>query len=1750
MDQWESPSNTHVSPEFQFKASLSRVSSQGVSSPLSSDSRTAKLPVMETLAEPSLAANHCHFNSNSYYPKADPSQYYMKGNSSLSPQPYSYLGYKGGSDGEARPGVQTGGIPSLQYRYAKETDDVGPKLHSNQFSPYYQKPFHPMSPSFMPQYKGNYPNKGNYPKESSVEVNLTENVKQQPNDNDSSHKDTSDSLHSGHGNIREQSSPYSRARDVPFTDRPHKYMPTKQMLKPHQNAEDVYQDPYINWRSHNVNAGDSYNFQKDKMFYSSEHQKDMATIKTEENMMQGRFKTRGSLSEPNQMVNSQSPIDNALVKQDKGNSDSLEHKVDEGYSVSSFDSRNQEMLSKVKENSMHPAFNQDPNQETLAKNDIYRSTLFFRNNSLGQDAEGRERMSQIAYGRDGKSHQWNEPSSLYSSQEFLNGLHSPNKFRPNYPYSSTPGKNVFPDGEEAKGRPEWKNMSSQMLNTLQKDHSDTTEGKVVFGDSLPLKTSVSTLPLDCKDRSPSPIKSVFTPNLKKTYDSMVSPLSGNSNTFCRKFPSEQESLDDPKKQASQNDDSMMSKKEVQSDDGCDDSPYPGMRPEPSLSPPSPDSSMTYPPQFPHPYFASPIRGSSSVQRLQFGSPRGQHELGQMSGPSFPFDKDFTGRFQLPGLGQEMLMGGSYMGPLPPNIVQGVGDDKDIFFCHLCSYSGKSKLEFDSHMNIHFEFNCPHCDYTSRTEGRLKRHIKDFHSDDSSRRALPGRPKIYKCKQCPFSTREKDKFWEHARTHIKEDKLLQCPKCSFVTEYKHHLEYHLRNHFNSKPYKCNKCNYSCVNKSMLNSHMKSHTNVYQYRCSNCTYATKYCHSLKLHLRKYNHKPATVLNQDGSIPQGLDVESSGISVVAKRGPPRGPRGPRKDKQDPYVSQMFGLPQGPMGMSPMMNGMIPFWPMLPHVANHLSPHAGMLPSMGDFAHQMKMRAKSDSLRRTTDGDKMDATDSDEESGQLRDDEYACRLCDFVGENTEALCIHFVDVHKDEAKEVARACGVSEENLAASLSRLIPELMAGGRRLSEPLTESDSEPSDYIPVQSTTDMTPRSPEPTESKTSECKTSQSTWSASQTEQAVNYSPMRSSSNEERNDVREIDILQQMTLKFGDGNMFSQRQTFPPEEQRQQKETPLDLTKPKSVSPEVTSSPPSPQRTDSLQTPERFSQNDYPIRKRMLRETFEETQAKELSPLIPRKRSRKGKAYKLDTLCMKLQERQVNTADSDGSQSDMDTMVDDVQPPTAFAEEKIDNQEQESNSKNDQIKEANASSFKAQESCPAINYTQSEDEDTDEYEVNEEEGQCEKQKISPNNERKLTVSENDFDCKKFETSSSTEVDSEFEKLQRSLAILNNGIDPDNDCKSLLFDRTATSCDETTMKNHSTERCNTSLTNESSAVDSVNKSHDSMPTFEGDETSSIREFTEKNIQDENKSFENSSSVSEVNLIPSSDKDVREICKSSDDSLPIHFASKSAPGAPTNDAALCYDEIVFSTPKMLYMNVDAGTDKNNEPLKAKPEEQKGVEGNESIPGTAETEAVDPVEMINTVIENRKKPVPPAVRRGTEVAWKLLHDPVNPVTSLPLPIDSPPLPQNQVVAPTVTSTPAVVPSSSALVRSHMTMKPPMHFSPRMYSNQRPAIHPLNTHIHMPLPPTPMAFIPPTSHMMPEPPPMIRPLAPPPMKMAKPEEYSCTFCGLSFQDCVMYTVHMGYHSNKNPFKCNSCGIVCRDKVDFFLHIARSPHA
>nr|WGZ76179.1 ikaros/helios zinc finger [Hofstenia miamia] len=53
----------------------------------------------------------------------------------------------------------------------------------------------------------------------------------------------------------------------------------------------------------------------------------------------------------------------------------------------------------------------------------------------------------------------------------------------------------------------------------------------------------------------------------------------------------------------------------------------------------------------------------------------------------------------------------------------------------------------------------------------------------------------------------------------------------------------------------------------------------------------------------------------------------------------------------------------------------------------------------------------------------------------------------------------------------------------------------------------------------------------------------------------------------------------------------------------------------------------------------------------------------------------------------------------------------------------------------------------------------------------------------------------------------------------------------------------------------------------------------------------------------------------------------------------------------------------------------------------------------------------------------------------------------------------------------------------------------------------------------------------------------------WKCEHCGIIFLDSVIYTIHSGLHSNKNPFQCNNCGFVAENKYEFSSHIARGEH-
>ncbi|XP_050409178.1 uncharacterized protein LOC126824050 isoform X2 [Patella vulgata] len=763
-------------------------------------------------------------------------------------------------------------------------------------------------------------------------------------------------------------------------------------------------------------------------------------------------------------------------------------------------------------------------------------------------------------------------------------------------------------------------------------------------------------------------------------------------------------------------------------------------------------------------------------------------------------------------------------------------DSNKYFCHLCSYAGDSKPDFDQHMSIHFEYSCPHCDYTSRTEGRLKRHIKDFHTDDNdpngkNQRTMPGRPKVYRCKQCDYVATIKTDFWQHSRTHIKEDKILQCPRCPFVTEYKHHLEYHLRNHFGSKPFKCNKCNYSCVNKSMLNSHMKSHTNVYQYRCADCTYATKYCHSLKLHLRKYNHKPATVLNNDGSLPQGLDADLSGLSLLAKRGPPRGPRSTNKRDEPEYMSPMFPFPGRPgmMGMPSLPHGlngamMTPYWPLLNQMSGW-NPHLPMAPNgMTPMSLQGRML----------------------ESGPGGMGPVSCTLCSFTAESPEKLRGHLMKVHASENQDLFNAYGISSDSLMEDAYKMKQNGMNGKKPGTTP--ERPSSHSDMLHVRTDTGLetSKASPHSWPANTPNNHSSSTNISSRSLPELYNGSAKDQKIKEEP------DILREMTLKFG-----SSHNNSPPSMDR---EGALDLTKPRSESPPH----------------HQYSTLKRPYPEQELSSSAENSINGETSTPNPRKRSRKGKAYKLDTLCLKLQD------EKSSYESENESVESNGDGPAEMVSDSRGNEH-----------------------------------------VNPTGDGAESDGSNP-----LHINEDHYDNQPNEKTngSSPNTISEFEKIQANLKYLNGE-------------------------------------------------------------------TDENIR-------------------------------------------------------------------------------NGEMK----ESNGIEGQES-----------PLDLLNSVYQNRRKPMSSALRRGAEVAWKILNDPASGEKALVNgdSLDVPPSP------------------------TQIGKKDSMNFTPSPTAKKQLKDFPFH----------------------------------------RAESYECTFCDIAFRDCVMYTMHMGYHGYQNPYKCNMCGNISRDKVEFFLHIARTAH-
>ena len=542
----------------------------------------------------------------------------------------------------------------------------------------------------------------------------------------------------------------------------------------------------------------------------------------------------------------------------------------------------------------------------------------------------------------------------------------------------------------------------------------------------------------------------------------------------------------------------------------------------------------------------------------------------------------------------------------------------------------------------------------------------------------------------------------------------------------------------------------MNKSMLNSHMKSHTNVYQYRCSDCTYATKYCHSLKLHLRKYNHKPAAVLNSDGSLPSGMDATASGLSLLSKRGPPRGPRGPRKDKMDPMTGHF--LQMGPSAMNRMPQGvpgmMSPYWPLLHNqMPNGMQFPFGLgprLPGLPPLPNQRENpMIKKEEM-------------SSPPANNLGTNPFKCNFCGFVGNNREVLTAHIVKAHASDNQDLFSMFGISSEALLEENHKRMNALKSPLRspRMFNPHLQ----------------MTPGSVKvkteiPDEVMQSSPQSKQELFPEKSHGPSKNHMPLPPFSftngkmlPQETKD-EEIDILKQMTLKFGSGPIDIKTSQAGPIDFKggRSVDSPLDLTKPRYSPPNMYN-----QQLDSI-TDNQDNRNEDAEHSSGENSTYSNSVP---SPTHnPRKRSRKGRAFKLDTLCLKLQEKQANSSYPSGEESN-----DDVYSPEP-QDDYIDNGDEKEEYYHKQRENGDYVYKEQEENDRNVADRRSADEMDNNGTPSGDNGTQSREmidgKIIDMEEENLKENGNSAD-------DNTDAEVEFKKVRESLSMLNNDTEEQND----------------------------------------------------------------------------------------------------------------------------------------------------------------------------------------------------------------------------------------------------------------------------------------------------------------------------------------------------------------------------------------
>ena len=137
--------------------------------------------------------------------------------------------------------------------------------------------------------------------------------------------------------------------------------------------------------------------------------------------------------------------------------------------------------------------------------------------------------------------------------------------------------------------------------------------------------------------------------------------------------------------------------------------------------------------------------------------------------------------------------------------------------------------------------------------------------------------VYKCKECQFTSDDKQKVAKHAVSWHVDTKSFACTYCDYITFDRNDFGAHRQVHRNEHQFRCDECTYSTDFRPNMDRHILNHTNSFPFTCSFCTYGCNTEAAIRRHMVN-NHDPVPQAEKKTSLPVPKTVRSLQKSEVS--------------------------------------------------------------------------------------------------------------------------------------------------------------------------------------------------------------------------------------------------------------------------------------------------------------------------------------------------------------------------------------------------------------------------------------------------------------------------------------------------------------------------------------------------------------------------------------------------------------------------------------------------------------------------------------------------------------------------------------------------------------------------------------------------------------------------------------------------------------------------------------------------------